>query len=556
MNLELGEVLTKNETVAEIAYPAVSVVITCYNHAKYLPEAIDSILAQGVADVEIVLVDDGSTDDTKTVAFRYKTVKYVYQKNQGLSAARNTGIKESKGDYLVFLDADDWLMPESLETNSRILDENPEAAFVFGAHKLFFESTGNVGHVRKKNLHNYYQHFLEDGNFIGMHATVMYRRWVFDHFLYDTSLKACEDYDIYLKITRRFPVIHHDGFIATYRFHDTNMSGNTPLMIESALDVLSRQEQNLKDTTEKKCFKKGLRFWKLYYSDLIYKDLFFSKTGPRNWMNNEREMLWKHSKKLYLKALVKKSLMPYVSSIKRRVPIFLLRALHKAGLYGGFMPPIGKVKLGDLNRTFPLSTSFGYDRGGPVDRYYIEGFLNEEKDKVAGRVLEIADNEYTLKFGGNKVTKSDILHIDDSNDKATIIGDLTNAPHIDDNTFDCFILTQTLHLIYDYKKAIETAYRILKPGGVLLVTVPGITQIDRGDWYKHWLWSFTETVIRKIFSEVFPVENTEVASYGNVLSATAFLYGMGLSELKKEQLDYNDPHYQVIISVKAVKPLA
>jgi ubiquinone/menaquinone biosynthesis C-methylase UbiE len=169
-------------------------------------------------------------------------------------------------------------------------------------------------------------------------------------------------------------------------------------------------------------------------------------------------------------------------------------------------------------------------------------------------VLEIADNEYTLKYGKSKLTKSEILHIDNSNPNATIVGDLSNAPHIPDNSFDCIILTQTLHLIYEYRKAIETCYRILKPGGTLLLTVPGISHIDQGEWYKYWLWSFTDTSIKRVMAEQFPVETTTVQPFGNVLIASAFLYGMSVKEMKKEQLDYQDPHYQVIITVTATKP--
>jgi len=218
-------------------------------------------------------------------------------------------------------------------------------------------------------------------------------------------------------------------------------------------------------------------------------------------------------------------------------------------------PVPGKVKMGDFNRVTPFSTDFGYDRGGPVDRYYIENFLGQQADVIKGSVLEIGDNEYTKRFGGDKVHTSDILHINDSNPKATIIGDLSEAPHIPANSFNCIILTQTLHLIYNYKAALETCYRILKPGGVLLVTAPGISQIHQGEWGKYWMWSFTGSSMERMLSEVFDAGSIEVQTYGNVLAATAFLYAMGISELKTEQLNYSDPQYQVIITAKAQKTI-
>ena len=152
------------------------------------------------------------------------------------------------------------------------------------------------------------------------------------------------------------------------------------------------------------------------------------------------------------------------------------RILRKVGLlkYG---PKLNNINTGDFNRTTPFSKYFGYDRGGPIDRYYIENFLEKYKSDIKGNVLEIGDNEYTLRFGESRIIKSDILHVDDKNPDATYIGDLSDAPHVPDNKFDCIVLTQTLHLIYNYNKAIETCYRILKPGGVLLLTVPGISKV-------------------------------------------------------------------------------
>jgi SAM-dependent methyltransferase len=246
--------------------------------------------------------------------------------------------------------------------------------------------------------------------------------------------------------------------------------------------------------------------------------------------------------------------MPYKDFFKTRMPNFFLRFLHRAGLYQNYIPKYRKISFGDFNRTTPFSRKFGYDRGGPVDRYYIENFLEKNSEVIRGRVLEIGDNEYTIRFGAQNVLQSDILHIDTSNTKATIIGDLSDAPQIQDKTFDCIILTQTLHLIYDYKKALETCYRILKPGGTLLITVPGIGHIDQGTWYKYWLWAFTDTSIKRLLGEIFPVDGIVVQPFGNVLVATAFLYGIGLPEMKSKQMDYQDPHYQVIIAGLATKP--
>lgn len=219
-----------------------------------------------------------------------------------------------------------------------------------------------------------------------------------------------------------------------------------------------------------------------------------------------------------------------------------------------YTPSIGHVKWGDFNRIKPIRNNFGLDDGDPVDRYYIKNFLAQHADDIKGRVLEIGDNSYTRMFGRDKVIKSDILHIDENNPQATFTGDLATADHIPSNIFDCIILTQTLHLIYDIRAALITLHRILKPGGVLLVTVPGISQIDETEWGHCWYWSFTEHSMKRLFNEVFPADKFSVNSQGNVLAAVAFLHGLVKEELSKELLDYNDPYYQVSIMVKAVKP--
>ncbi len=217
-------------------------------------------------------------------------------------------------------------------------------------------------------------------------------------------------------------------------------------------------------------------------------------------------------------------------------------------------PPVGWVRFGSLRRVKPISTEFGYDRGLPVDRYYIENFLARQADDIRGRVLEIGDNSYTQKFGGDRVTKSDVLHVVEGNPNATIVGDLTCADHIPSDSFDCFVLTQTLHLIYDVRAALKTIYRILKPGGVVLATFPGISQLANDQWGDYWYWSFTTRAGRRMFEEVFPTANVKVETYGNVLAATAFLQGLAVKELRREELDYRDRAYEVIITVRAVKP--
>ena len=210
----------------------------------------------------------------------------------------------------------------------------------------------------------------------------------------------------------------------------------------------------------------------------------------------------------------------------------------------------------------PVSRHFGYDRkkspnerAQPIDRYYVENFLERHSSDIKGRVLEIGEDIYTKQFGGNRVESAEILDADDENKNAHHIYDLAKGGEgFPDNEFDCFLLIQTLLLIYDVKSAIVNARKLLKPGGVLLATIPGISKICRPEM-NQWgdFWRFTNASAMKLFSEIFGEGNVEVETFGNVLSASAYLYGLASHELTKKELDYHDPDYQVTITIRAIK---
>jgi SAM-dependent methyltransferase len=190
-----------------------------------------------------------------------------------------------------------------------------------------------------------------------------------------------------------------------------------------------------------------------------------------------------------------------------------------------------------------------------VDRYYIEQFLAEHAADVSGHVLEFSDDFYARTFGGTKLARVDVLDLTRENPRATIVTDLASGDNIPSNTFDCIICTQVLLLIYDIHAAVRTLYRILKPGGIVLVTVPGVAHkisrldMDRGGDY----WRFTTLSLRRLFEEVFPMNRIEVKAYGNVLAAIAFLHGFAVEDLRAGDLDYRDADYEVSIALRAVK---
>ncbi|HEX7476746.1 MAG TPA: methyltransferase domain-containing protein [Polyangiales bacterium] len=223
--------------------------------------------------------------------------------------------------------------------------------------------------------------------------------------------------------------------------------------------------------------------------------------------------------------------------------------------FGLQWPRVGKVSFGDFYRVTPISPIFGIDRGFPIERYYIERFLDKQRSDVRGRCLELGDATYITKFGDDRVTQVDVLHYVAGNPEATIIADLTCADHIPDNSFDCIIFTQALQMIYDMKAALGHIHRILKPGGVLLLTSHGISKIGRRLGRDPWgeYWHITSQSAQRLLQESFPAGAVEVGTYGNVLTAMCALHGVVSEEVHKTELDHVDPDFEVIVTVRAVK---
>ena len=202
----------------------------------------------------------------------------------------------------------------------------------------------------------------------------------------------------------------------------------------------------------------------------------------------------------------------------------------------------------------PLSREFGADRGRPIDRFYIERFLDCHRDDVRGRVLEVAERSYTDRYGDGAVTSSDVLYAAQGLPEATVVGDLTTGEGLPAGAFDCFICTQTLQFIYDVGAAVRGTRDVLAPGGVLLCTLPALSQTSRldrerwGDW-----WRFTAAGARRLLGDVYGADNVTVTAHGNAAVAASFLYGLAAEELTQADLEHDDDEYEVLITARAVR---
>jgi SAM-dependent methyltransferase len=214
--------------------------------------------------------------------------------------------------------------------------------------------------------------------------------------------------------------------------------------------------------------------------------------------------------------------------------------------------PLLPISLGDLRRLRPLDEDYGRGRGLPVDRHYIEGFLQRHAADVRGRVLEVGDAAYTRRWGGARVQAAEVLHVAAGSPGATLVADLNQPAALPEGRFDCFICTQTLQYVFALHEAVANLHRCLAPGGVLLLTVPGISQLspyDRDRWGEHW--RFTPQSVQRLLGARF--QDVRVEGHGNVLAATAFLQGLACEDLSAAELDAVDDRYPVTVAARAVK---
>lgn len=533
------------ETVAADANKraTVAVVIPTFNDAHFLSDALTSVLAQTHPVDQIVVVDDGSTEDPTPVVARFPGATLIRQNNRGLAGARNTGLRACTTDYVVFLDADDRLLPAALQAGLACMAERPDCAFVYGGYQDISEDSQPVGPLKLIRVGTNVHLALCHGNQIGMIATVLFRR---DCLLgvngFDETLRRCEDYDLYLRIAQKRQIASHPTLVAEYRMHGQNMSKNCVAMLKTVLEVLDRHEARIvADPLATKALRTGRAHGRTFYASQLI------DAALARWRTH-RDV-----------GMLMKDWIEIVKwSPPHRLPVVLARHILKVlpspvldwiqWLRG--RPKVGSVDFGDFRRLAPISNNFGADRGTPVDRYYVESFLAKNSDRVLGRVLEADNNLYTQRFGGTRVKQSDVLSVETDNPRATIVGDLTYAATLPTAAFDCIVLTQTLQFIFDVRSALETLYQALKPGGVLLLTVPGLTKMhDRWPWY----WTFTSAALHRLLGDRFGDDAIVVEAFGNIFSASAFLYGIATEELAPSELSAQDSSFPVIVAARAIK---
>jgi SAM-dependent methyltransferase len=510
--------------------------------ATFFDEAIRSVLAQ-TQPVELLLCDDGSSDGSTQIARgwaerapqRVRYLDHPEHSHRGMSATRNLGIRAASGALIAFLDADDVWDPGHLAHEVDLLLRHPGAGLVCGRalewHSWNDQDATDVwsplswppGTVVPPP--RMLSATLRRGAYRTPTCSLLIRRELLEAVSgADERFTAMfEDQALLAKLHTTAPTVISGTRTARYRQHPGSTVARAVRSGSYFPGAPSRTRESF------------LRWLEDYLSD-----------RPAG-------------KDAELREALRMALLPYRSAtIRMRV---LMKPRLKAALPSATSPALAAVRrrlgrvlpvrMGSLRRTTPLSRHFGFDRGLPIDRHYIERFLEENAHLIAGRVLEVGDSAYTRQFGQDRVSRSDVLNISPGHPETTFVADLAEGDGLPSDAFDCIVLTQTLHLVYDVPAAVRTLHRILRPGGTVLATFPGITPLSSDRWAANWYWALTPVSADRLFGEAFGPGQVEVRAHGNVLTSIAFLHGLAAHELRARELGVSDPQFPMLVTVRA-----
>jgi GT2 family glycosyltransferase/SAM-dependent methyltransferase len=542
----------------------VAVVILTWSQAEITLRCLDSLVRSGIPAETVVLWDNGSSDGTAdAVAEAYpRVVFHRSQRNLGVASGRNAAaelaMRTLGPDYLLFLD-NDMVVTEGLidrlrapfqddpmlaqtEAKIRMLGDSRRINAAGGSHVAFHRGTTTpVGYGElDEGQFDTPRVCLPNGGATMVRTDVFRQLHGFDP-VFDPY--GPEDLDFSFRVRKAG---YHGLYVPdamVYHRHDRTVEGGDFTRTYTANKVrhwlvLMRRHASLWQQVRFFVWGAPSAAFRLLRRELTRGNLAVV-TGMLGGLRTEAGRRADPERRS--------------ATAMRGKLMDLLRDLRRSVVRRTRLPPVGGVDLGSLDRLTPVSRDWGFDRGAPVDRGYIERFLSDNAGDIRGRVLEVADNEYTGRFGGSAVAESHILHDAPGHPRATLVADLSRPDRLPDERFDCIICTQTLHLIYDVRAAIQSLRTLLRPGGVLLLTAPAITPISREDMRRHGdFWRFTSAALRRLMTEQFGAGDVNLVCYGNVYAATAFLQGLAVEELDQHKLDYFDEDYEMLIGIRAV----
>lgn len=495
----------------------VATIVRCSDLLRHVYATVVSIERQIGGAGEIVLVTDESTPR----AGRSWVSEFARRRGHAAAHAerpepgriRNAGIRASESPYVVCVEAGDRLDPRFHERAAAKLEADSGVDVVTSWIQVL-----GPGSDRQIVVPQGHDLDAAIGDTDAIHSASMFRRSAWASFGgFDDTLPSLEYYDFWLRLL-------HAGRRAALV--------ESPLLLrvlyEDALYRRAWDRARHVEALERIVAKHTTLFARDPASALYARERKLLDFGEKyRWLVARRDSNQRELEQLKSRA----------ADLRRALPE------HEQA-----------VDLGDLRRTTPVSRDWGFDRGRAIDRYYIERFLEDQAADIEGVVLELQDPGYAERFGGRRVTRCDVVDLDPANRRATIVSDLRSAANIASDAYDCVILTQTLHLIDDVRAVVAECARVLRPGGVLLATLPCASRVSLEYGQDGDFWRVTEAGSRKLFSEIFPLEALDVRACGNVLVNTAFLYGLACHELAEAEFEEVDPYFPLLVTVRAQKP--
>jgi peptidoglycan/xylan/chitin deacetylase (PgdA/CDA1 family) len=514
------------------------------------------VLRQTTGTAEIVVVDDGSTDPLTRqffASFRRPRTRLLRMPHGGLAAARNRGLAEVRTELVSFLDADDVLEPTFLEHMLAALDADSSLAFASSWLRTF----GGAESLWSPETCEFPRLLAED---TVCTAALMRTETVRDVGGFDGAMPAAgyEDWDLAITLVSRGlrGTIVREPLMG-YRIRPGSMSENCCSPENHATLMRYLVEKHAE------CYR---RHFGEVFETIVARLHELEREAPdeARLQARARATEIEHAFRRRLAAARPSSpedppagappvawqdLLLDLENARRALQAEVQRPVAA-------VPPtvaLNGIDWGSLRRLEPISPVWGFDRGKPIDRYFIEKFLAAHRTDIRGRVLEVKDTAYTDAFGTG-VETADAVDVAPTNPQASLVADLTVERALPENRYDCFILTQTLHVTFDVEHVVANVLRTLRPGGVALVTLPCVSRVDYESGVDGDYWRFTAASARRLFERAFGNENVEVECFGNVLAATAFLMGVATEELRPEELDYRDPYHPLLVCVRATKP--
>lgn len=547
----------------------ISVVIHFLNAANYLSQAIESVLRQTFRDWELVLVDGGSTDDSVAVSKnfqekfpdRIRILEHQGPTTLGIFSSRIWGATEATSPVVALLDSDDEWHPQFLERQyaiyQRVFADRPGMVYcpvTYWWEDMELAAHGYVQPVPPPGLHEpptLLVPFLEEGyqRSAANSAVMIARELVLQAkpLIGAANEGMVEDQYLWSFLLTRMPVFVNPEPLVRYR----QWGGSTCATTFKQGKAQSLRQGHLRWLYAylQKCQVPHQEHLLQQIQRLINRE--FPLPHADDAMEQSARTLSETPWKKYIQSVLRHALPQHMflrmqDAYRRAVWNGSQTWQQFQGIRCSF-----RARMRLTTGIEPLSYYWGDDRGSiSIYRYYIERFLQECSSDIRGHCLEFEDDVYTSKFGRARVKKLDVLHVDASNPRATIVADLTMPNVIPNDVFDCIICTHVLHIIFRLDRMIAELFRILKPNGVLLIAVPHMSMCAPR---CHELWRFTPEGLFRLLSEAFPSGQITIKPYGNSLTAAGIIRGLASHEFSQFELDAHRPDFAPEICARAVK---